>query len=101
MALFENGVAGFAESGAAAGLAIGIGALFLIPGLLPAVGSAMRSIAVGTIKTGMVIYDQASARVRETTGDLIAEARTQLEAGRQDAAGSADATSIADSTWFR
>jgi hypothetical protein len=82
MALFESAVEGLAESGVATGLAIGVGAVLLIPGLLPALGRAMRSVAVGAIKTGMVVYDQTAATVRETTGDLVAEARAQLETER-------------------
>jgi hypothetical protein len=46
----------------------------------------MRSIAVGAIKTGMVVYNQTAATVRETTGDLMAEARAQLEAERHGTA---------------
>ena len=86
MALFEGAVEGLAESGVATGLAVGVGAVLLIPGLFPAVGRAMRSIAVGAIKTGMVVYNQTAATVRETTGDLMAEARTQLEAERHGTA---------------
>jgi hypothetical protein len=86
MALFEGAVEGLAESGVATGLAVGVGAVLLIPGLLPAVGRAMRSIAVGAIKTGMVVYNQTAATVRETTGDLMAEARAQLEAERHGTA---------------
>jgi hypothetical protein len=86
MALFEGAVEGLAESGVTTGLAVGVGALLLVPGLLPAVGRAMRSIAVGAIKTGMVVYNQTAATVRETTGDLMAEARAQLEAERHGTA---------------
>ena len=84
MALFEGALEGLAEGGAATGLAIGVGAVLLIPGVLPALGSVMRSVAVGAIKTGMVVYNQTAATVRETTGDLVAEARAQLEAGHQE-----------------
>jgi hypothetical protein len=90
MALLEGAVEGLAEGGAATGLAIGVGAVMLIPGVLPALGSVMRSIAVGAIKTGMVVYNQTAATVRETTGDLVAEARAQLEAEHQDRATGSD-----------
>jgi hypothetical protein len=86
MALFEGALEGLAEGGAATGLAIGVGAVLLIPGLLPALGTAMRSVAVGAIKTGIQVYDKTAATVRETTGDLMAEARAQLESERQGAA---------------
>ncbi len=84
MALFEGALEGLAEGGAATGVAIGVGALFLVPGLLPAVGNMMRSLAVGAIKTGIMVYDQTAAAVRETTGDLVAEARAQIESDRQN-----------------
>lgn len=86
MALFEGAVEGLAESGMATGLAVGVGAILLVPGLLPAVGNMMRSIAVGAIKTGIMVYDQTAAAVRETTGDLMTEARAQLEADRRASA---------------
>lgn len=86
MALFENAVEGLVEGGAMTGLAIGVGAVLLVPGLLPALGNAMRSVAVGAIKTGMVVYNQTASTVRETTGDLVAEARTQLASERASTA---------------
>jgi hypothetical protein len=86
MALFEGALEGLAESGAATGVAIGVGAILLIPGLLPALGTAVRTVAVGAIKTGMVVYDRTAATVRETTGDLVAEARAQIESQRQGSA---------------
>lgn len=82
MALFEKAVEGLVEGGAVTGVAIGLGALFLVPGLLPAVGRALRPVAVGAIKTGMVVYDRTSTGLREVTDDLVAEARAQLEASR-------------------
>ncbi len=60
-------------------VAIGIGALLLVPRVFPAVGRAVRPIAKGVIKTGMSIYDQTVAAVTEATGDLVAEARAELE----------------------
>jgi hypothetical protein len=84
MALFEGALEDLAEGGAATGVALGVGALLLVPGLLPAVGNVMRSLAVGAIKTGIMVYDQTAAAVRETTGDLVAEARAQMESDRQN-----------------
>lgn len=80
MALFENAVEGLMEGGAMTGAAIGIGALLLVPGLLPAVGRALRPVAIGAIKTGMSVYNQTAAGLREATQDLVAEARAELEA---------------------
>jgi hypothetical protein len=84
MALLEKAVEGLAEGGAVAGAAIGIGALLLVPGLLPAVGRALRPIAVGAIRTGMTVYEQAAAGLREATEDLVAEARAERAEARAE-----------------
>ncbi|WP_442756268.1 DUF5132 domain-containing protein [Methylocystis sp. JAN1] len=57
---------------------LGIGALMLAPSLLPAVGRVLRPVVKGVIKTGMTIYDETYASVREATTDLIEEARAEL-----------------------
>lgn len=80
MSLLEKAVEGLSEGGAVTGAAIGLGVLLLAPGILPAVGRALRPIAVGAIKTGMSVYSQTAATVREATEDLVAEARAELEA---------------------
>lgn len=80
MAIFEKAVEGLLEGGAMTGLAVGAGVLLLAPGLLPAVGRALRPVAVGAIKTGMTVYKETSSGLREATGDLLAEARAGLEA---------------------
>ena len=80
MALFEKALEGMVEGGALTGVAVGAGVLLLAPGLLPAIGRALRPIAVGAIKTGMTVYNQAASTVRETTEDLVAEARAELDA---------------------
>jgi|SRR5579883_2570706 len=79
MAWFEKAFEGVMEGGAATGVAVGVG-LLLVPGLLPAVGRVLRPVAVGAIKTGMTVYEQASSALRETTEDLVAEARAEMEA---------------------
>jgi hypothetical protein len=58
---------------------LGIGALMLAPNLLPAIGRVLRPVAKGVIKTGMTVYEETFATVREATGDLIAEARAELQ----------------------
>ncbi len=84
MAVLEEAVEGLLEGGAVTGVAIGAGALLLFPGLRQAVGRVMRPLAVGAIKAGMVVYDQAGSTLREATEDLVAEARAELEAeGRE------------------
>ncbi len=80
MALFEKAIEGVLEGGAATGLAVGAGVLLLAPGLLPAIGRALRPIAVGAIKTSMTVYNQTVSTVRETAEDLVAEARAEMEA---------------------
>jgi hypothetical protein len=61
-------------------VALGIGAIILIPKLFPAAGRALRPIAKGAIKTGISVYENVFASVVEATGDLVAEARSELEA---------------------
>jgi uncharacterized protein DUF5132 len=85
MSFLEKAVEGMTEGGALTGVAVGLGVLFLAPGVLPAVGKALRPIAVGAIKTGMTVYNQTAASVREATEDLVAEARAELEAEGQGA----------------
>ncbi|MDB5408268.1 MAG: hypothetical protein JWL84_3180 [Rhodospirillales bacterium] len=80
MAILENALEGLAEGGVATGLAVGVGVLLLAPGILPAVGRALRPVAVGAIKTGMQVYEQVASTVRETAEDLVAEARAELDA---------------------
>jgi hypothetical protein len=80
MAMLEKAVEGLFEGGALTGVAVGAGVLLLAPGLLPAVGRALRPVAVGALKTGMTVYKQTASSVREATEDLVAEARAELEA---------------------
>jgi uncharacterized membrane protein len=80
MSLLEKAVEGMTEGGALTGAAVGLGVLFLAPGILPAIGKALRPIAVGAIKTGMTVYNQTAATLREATEDLVAEARAEIEA---------------------
>ncbi len=60
-------------------VAIGVGALILIPKLFPSVGRALRPVAKEAIKAGIAVYDRTVATVTEATGDLVAEARAELE----------------------
>lgn len=58
--------------------AIGIGATIFGPVLLP----AFRPLAKSLIKGGLIAYDQgraAWAEINERTGDMIAEAREEME----------------------
>jgi Protein of unknown function (DUF5132) len=61
------------------------GAVMFAPTLLPAVGRAVRPIAKAVIKTGMVAYRETLAGVGDVTGDLVAEARAELQDDRHGA----------------
>ncbi len=60
-------------------VAIGVAAVLLVPKLFPSVGRALRPAAKEVIKAGIAIYDRTAATVTEATGDLVAEARAELE----------------------
>ena len=75
MALFED----VFEGGMGPGLAV-VGAVVLAPTLLPAVGRIMRPVAKAAIKGGLVLYRETLAGVGDVAGDLVAEARAELEA---------------------
>lgn len=81
MAFFEDI---FKGGNIVTGLAIGIGAGIVAPALMP----VLRPIAKTVIKAGLVAYDQgrvALAELNEQTGDVVAEARSELaEQGEVD-----------------
>ncbi len=84
MALLEDvlGLAVLGLEGAAAPVAIGVGALLLVPGLLPAVGGVLRPVAKEVLKVGIAAYDGARdtfSGAYEAAGDLVAEARHERE----------------------
>ena len=77
------------------GLAVGVGAAVLGPVLVPALGSALRPLAKGVIKAGLVVYDrgrEAAAGLGEMTEDLAAEARAEMGARQEAAAQAPEAT---------
>ena len=83
MALFDDI---FKGGNILTGLAIGIGAAIVAPAVIP----ALRPIAKSIIKAGLMAYDQgrvALAELNEHTGDIIAEARSEMaEAGNSGSA---------------
>jgi Protein of unknown function (DUF5132) len=91
MALFEDmfkgNVATFAVVGAAVPLA---------PTLLPAVGRVLRPLAKEAAKTGITLYEQARDTFVEMTGDLVAEARAELDQHQPGAAMAADRAAAGD-----
>ena len=74
MAMLDN----VFEGGMGTGLAVA-GAVVLAPTLLPVVGRILRPVAKAAIKGGLVLYNETLAGVGEVAGDLVAEARAELE----------------------
>jgi hypothetical protein len=79
MSLFED----MFKGNVGTGLAVA-GVVLLGPTLMPAVGRILRPIVKTAVKGGMVVYRETLAGVGEVTGDLVAEARSELE--REDRA---------------
>ncbi|MBO0734386.1 MAG: DUF5132 domain-containing protein [Methylocapsa sp.] len=67
-------------------VALGAGAIILAPTLFPLAGRILRPVAKGAIKTGMWLYRETFAVIAESASDLVAEARSELEAESQHAA---------------
>jgi hypothetical protein len=81
MALLED----MFKGNAVTGLAVGLGTVMLAPTLLPAAGRVLRPAAKAVIKGGMVLYRETIAEVGELASDLVAEARSELNAEPQAA----------------
>jgi hypothetical protein len=77
MAFFED----LFKVNAVTGVAVGVGALLLAPGLVPAVGRVLRPAAKAVIKGGLVLYRETVSEIGEVASDLFAEARAELEQG--------------------
>jgi hypothetical protein len=58
-------------------LAVGLGAMFLAPSVLPAAGRILRPVIKAGIKGGMIVYDEV-AKLGEAAGDLFTEAHGEL-----------------------
>ena len=83
MKLFGGGL----KTGSA--IAIGAGVVLLAPVIIPAVASVLRPVAKAVIKGGMLAYENARiavAETRETIEDITDEARSEIEAGHEQAA---------------
>jgi flagellar biosynthesis/type III secretory pathway M-ring protein FliF/YscJ len=75
MAIFEDA---FKGGSIVTGLAIGVGIAVLAPILRPVV----RPITKSVLKAGLAAYEQgrvALAELNEQTGDILAEARAELD----------------------
>ncbi|MBS3908501.1 MAG: DUF5132 domain-containing protein [Actinobacteria bacterium] len=79
MSILENALKG----NTATGIAIGLGAAILVSAAAPIVAGVVKPVAKAAIKSGIILYGrskEAYAEAREVTEDLVAEARSELEA---------------------
>jgi len=79
MALLDNGFKG----NVVAGIAFGIGAAVIAPIIIPILSAAVKPMAKVMIKEGLLLYEKCKEMVeeaRETVEDLVAEARSEIEA---------------------
>jgi hypothetical protein len=63
----------------ATGLVVGLGTAFLGPAILQTMGSVLRTAAKSVIKGGLVFYQETLSEIGEMAGDLVAEAKAELE----------------------
>ena len=66
------------------GLVSGLGASLLAPALRPFLANVSRSLAKGTIKGSVLLYEkgrESFAELGETVDDLMAEVKSELETG--------------------
>ena len=79
MALLDNGFKGNILTG----IAFGIGAAVIAPIIIPILSAAVKPMAKVVIKEGILLYEKGKEMVeetRETIEDLVAEARSEVEA---------------------
>ena len=63
----------------ATGLVIGLGAVFLGPTVFQTAGRVLRPAAKAVVKSSLVFYRETLSEIGEMAGDLVAEARAELE----------------------
>ena len=64
------------------GLAVGLGVAVVAPLLAPAIGGVVRPLAKTAVKAGLLAVDagrEGLARLEEAIGDMVAEARAELD----------------------
>lgn len=64
------------------GLAVGVGVAVVAPLLAPVIGGVVRPLAKSVIKAGLLATDaglEGMARLNEAIGDMVAEARAELD----------------------
>ena len=81
MAFFED----LLEGNIGTTLAVGVGVAVVGPILAPLIGGIVRPAAKAVIKGGMMAYDAGRVglgRLNEMSGDIVAEARSELHESR-------------------
>jgi hypothetical protein len=71
----------FGNMSLGSGLLVGVGAVLLVPVVLPVVATAIKPLAKAAIKGGILLYDKgkvAVAELQETVEDLVAEAKAEM-----------------------
>lgn len=82
------------DSNTVKGIAIGMGAVLLVPVALVAAGRSGRPAARALVKAGLLAYEkgrEAVAELGEMAEDLVAEARMEIEQEREARAEAAEA----------
>jgi hypothetical protein len=82
MAFFEDM---FKGGNVVTGLAVGIGVAVVGPLITPVVGAVLRPAAKAVIKAGLLAYEagrEGMAQANEASGDIVAEARSELDESR-------------------
>jgi hypothetical protein len=82
MALFDDMVEGLTSSWVPSVL-VGVGVALVAPIVVPALAGSMRPLAMAVVKGGMMVYDKGAeviAEASEQLSDMVAEARSELDA---------------------
>jgi hypothetical protein len=83
MAFFEDMFKGNIGTGLAVGVGVAVGG----PIVTPILGGILRPAAKAVIKAGMVALDagrEGAGRLNEMSGDIVAEARSELNEARSE-----------------
>jgi hypothetical protein len=84
MAFFED----VFEGNIGTGLAMGVGVAVLGPIVAPILSSVLRPVAKAVLQGGMLALDvgrDAAGRLNEMSGDIVSEARAELNEARTEA----------------
>jgi F0F1-type ATP synthase membrane subunit b/b' len=85
MAFFEDM---FKGANIGTGLAVGVGVAVIGPLVTPIIAGILRPAAKAVVKAGIVAYDagrESFAQLNEATGDIVAEARSEVNETRPPA----------------